>query len=104
MHPRRSAAVTVQSFAVPDSDDEDIVDKNSYFRINDQEKKSKETNLQLWIKHLSDILKAKTRGASNVVNDYACLFNVYTIYIYLKNTQAGLVPTMRCDGPHNKSN
>ena len=59
--PRRSAAVTVQSYAVPDSDDEDIVDEDSCFRIDDQEKKSKETNLQLWIKHLSDILKTETR-------------------------------------------
>jgi len=59
--PRRSAAVTVQSYAVPDSDDEEIVDEDSYFLIDDQEKKSKETNLQLWIKHLSDILKAETR-------------------------------------------
>ena len=61
--PRRSAAVTVQSYAVPDSDDEDIVneDDEDSFRIDDQEKKSKETNLQLWIKHLSDILKVETR-------------------------------------------
>lgn len=59
--PRRSAAVTVQSYAVPDSDDEDIVDEDSSFRIDDQEKKSKETNLQLWIKHLSNILKTETR-------------------------------------------
>ena len=59
--PRRSAAVTVQSYAVPDSDDEDIVDEDGCFRIDDEEKKSKETNLQLWIKHLSDILKVETR-------------------------------------------
>lgn len=59
--PRRSAAVTVQSYAVPDSDDEDIVDEDSCFRIDDQEKKCKETNLQLWIKHLGDILKTETR-------------------------------------------
>jgi len=61
--PRRSTAVTVQSYAVPDSDDEDIVDEDedSCFRIGDQEKKSKETNLHLWIKHLSVILKAETR-------------------------------------------
>lgn len=59
--PRRSAAVTVQSYAVPDSDDEDIVDEDSCFWIDDQEKKCKETNLQLWIKHLSDILKTETR-------------------------------------------
>ena len=59
--PRRSAAVTVQSYAVPDSDDEEIVVEDSCFRIDDQEKKCKETNLQLWIKHLSDILKSETR-------------------------------------------
>ncbi|KAF8158160.1 hypothetical protein B0H34DRAFT_443560 [Crassisporium funariophilum] len=61
--PRRSAAVTVRSYAVPDSDDEAIVDSDSYFAIDDQEdkKKRKETSLQLWIKHLSELLKAETR-------------------------------------------
>ena len=61
--PRRSTAVTVQSYAVPDSDDEDIMDEDedSCLRIDEQEKKSKETNLHSWIKHLSDILKAETR-------------------------------------------
>jgi hypothetical protein len=59
--PRRSAAVTVQSYAVPDSDDEGIMDDDTCFRIDDQEKKCKDTNLQLWIKHLGDILKSETR-------------------------------------------
>ena len=65
--PRRSAAVTVQSYAVPDSDDEEIVDEDSCFRIDDQEKKCKETNLQLWIKHLSDILKSETRKVCHII-------------------------------------
>ena len=59
--PRRSAAATIQSYAVPDSDDEGIMDEDTCFRIDDQEKKCKDTNLQLWIKHLSNILKSETR-------------------------------------------
>ena len=59
--PRRSAASMVQSYAVPGSDDEAIVNEDSCFRIDDQEKKCKETNLQLWIKHLGDLLKSETR-------------------------------------------
>jgi len=59
--PRRSTAVTVQSYAVPDSDDEGIMDEDTCFWIDDQEKKCKYTNLQLWIKHLGDILKSETR-------------------------------------------
>lgn len=57
--PRRSAAVTVRSYAVPDSDDEAITDEDSRFWIDNQ--KCKETNLQIWIKHLSDLLKCETR-------------------------------------------
>jgi hypothetical protein len=58
--PRRSA-VTIRSYAVPGSDDEAIVDEDRCFWIDNQEKKCKETNLQLWIKHLSYILKSETR-------------------------------------------
>ena len=71
--PRRSAAVTVQSYAVPDSDDEDIVDEDSCFRTDDQEKKCKETNLQLWIKHLSDILKSETRKVRHHPTPFSAL-------------------------------
>ncbi|KAF8967162.1 hypothetical protein BDZ97DRAFT_570221 [Flammula alnicola] len=60
--PRRSAAVTVRSYAVPDSDDEAIASDHS-FGIDDQEEKMtrKETSLQLWIKHLSLLLKTESR-------------------------------------------
>lgn len=65
--PRRSAAVTVRSYAVPGSDDEAIAEEDSYFWIDDQEKKKcKETNLQLWIKHLSAILKSETRKYTEI--------------------------------------
>lgn len=59
--PRRSAAATVRSYAVPGSDDEAIADEDRHFWIDDHEKKCKETNLQLWIKHLGDVLKCETR-------------------------------------------
>jgi len=55
--PRRSA-VTVQSYAVPDSDEDDLMDDSSY---QEEKKKPVETNLQLWIKHLNQLLKAETR-------------------------------------------
>ncbi|KAF8798942.1 hypothetical protein BYT27DRAFT_7202672 [Phlegmacium glaucopus] len=57
--PRRSAAVTGRSYAVPGSDDEAIADEDSCFWIDDQ--KCKETNLEIWIKHLNDLLKSETR-------------------------------------------
>ena len=57
--PRRSAVVTVQSYAVPDSDDEAIAENE----IDHQEerKAQQESNLQLWIKHLGQLLKEETR-------------------------------------------
>ena len=70
--PRRSAVV--QSYAVPGSDDEAIADEDgpdNCFRINDQDrKKRKETNLQLWIKHLNDVLKSETRKVGHIVPLY----------------------------------
>ncbi|KDR82830.1 hypothetical protein GALMADRAFT_220831 [Galerina marginata CBS 339.88] len=60
--PRRSAAVPVRSYAVPDSDDEAIAEEHhSAVDNQDEHKPSRETNLQLWIKHLTQLLKAETR-------------------------------------------
>jgi hypothetical protein len=57
--PRRTAAVTVQSYAVPDSDDEAIAEDEA---MDQEEKKVQpESNLQLWIKHLGQLLKEETR-------------------------------------------
>lgn len=61
--PRRSVAGTIQSYAVPDSDDEAIVDElEPECLIKDSKRaQPKETNLQLWIKHLTLLLKAESR-------------------------------------------
>jgi hypothetical protein len=57
--PRRMAAETVGSYAVPGSDDEAILDDDPGFgRIIGQSKRKKsESSLQRWIKHLSVLLK-----------------------------------------------
>lgn len=53
--PRRIAKETVRSYVVPDSD-EDLATSDQ-----DENEPCEETNLQLWIKHLSILLKAETR-------------------------------------------
>ena len=62
--PRRSAAETVRSYAIPDSDDEDIADEDRAkalkMNINSRKKKI-ESNLQIWIKELSVLLKEEQR-------------------------------------------
>ncbi|KIM43202.1 hypothetical protein M413DRAFT_18303 [Hebeloma cylindrosporum] len=57
--PRRSAAITVQSYAVPDSDDEAIAEDES--KDQEERKVQHESNLQLWVKHLGQLLKEETR-------------------------------------------
>lgn len=57
--PRRSAAASVKSYVVPDSDDEAIAEQDATISraLKVQAKKKKvESNLQQWIKHLSIIL------------------------------------------------
>lgn len=62
--PRRSAAETVRSYAVPDSDDEDIAgevdEKDLKVHLNAKKRKV-ESNLQRWIKELSVLLKEEQR-------------------------------------------
>jgi len=53
--PRRTAKETVRSYVVPDSD-EDLATNDQ-----DENEPCEETSLQLWIKHLSILLKAETR-------------------------------------------
>jgi hypothetical protein len=57
--PRRIAAETVRSYAVPDSDDEGILDGQSDIaRLKGLSKKIRvESSLQCWIRHLSALLK-----------------------------------------------
>ena len=64
--PRRSAASTVTSYVIPDSDDEAIIEDNSenamMALLSMQAKKRKvESNLQRWIKHLSALLVDEQR-------------------------------------------
>ncbi|KZT25395.1 hypothetical protein NEOLEDRAFT_1156310 [Neolentinus lepideus HHB14362 ss-1] len=62
--PRRSAAASVKSYAIPDSDDETIAEEDATISraMKAQAKKKKfESNLQQWIKHLSVILKEEKK-------------------------------------------
>jgi len=64
--PRRSATV-VRSYAVPDSDDDESVfeEKSMQIKSDMKRKMPQETNLQLWIKHLSLLLKTETRKVTH---------------------------------------
>src|SRR5215471_149948 len=61
--PRRTAAVTVKSYAVPDSDDEAIVDDEEIPVVMKREVRRRkiESNLQRWIKQLSILHKEEQR-------------------------------------------
>ncbi|CCM03531.1 uncharacterized protein FIBRA_05665 [Fibroporia radiculosa] len=56
--PRRSAAATVRSYVVPDSDDEEIAEDKPDEQV---KRRRSETNLQRWIKHLTILLKEEQR-------------------------------------------
>jgi hypothetical protein len=62
---RRSAASTVKSYVVPDSDDEAIVDEKPDVYPWGEVKKAKqrkvESNLQRWIKHLTSLQKEEQK-------------------------------------------
>ena len=62
--PRRSVASTIKSYAVPDSDDEDIVmdgeDEGGVMQRLARKRKE-ESNLQKWIKHLAGLFKEEQR-------------------------------------------
>jgi hypothetical protein len=61
--PRRTAAVAIRSYAVPDSDDEDITNEaeTTWAMYVDAKKRKVESNLQRWIKELSVLLKEEQR-------------------------------------------
>jgi len=60
--PRRTAA-TIRSYAVPDSDDDDITEEAeiAWAMHVDAKKRKVESNLQQWIKELSVLLKEEQR-------------------------------------------
>jgi hypothetical protein len=67
--PRRSAASTVKSYLVPDSDDETILDDHkpdsmSLTKSKEAGKKKAESNLQMWIKHLTGLQKEELKKVS----------------------------------------
>ena len=68
--PRRSAASTVKSYLVPDSDDESILDEHkpdsmSLTKSKEAGKKKAESNLQRWIKHLTALQKEELKKVSS---------------------------------------
>lgn len=56
--PRRSAAASVKSYVVPDSDDEEIAGGKSDDHV---KKRRVESNLQRWIKHLTLLYKEEQK-------------------------------------------
>lgn len=67
--PRRSAASTVKSYLVPDSDDESILSEQkpdgvSWEKSKDAGKRKAESNLQRWIKHLTALQKEELKKVS----------------------------------------
>ena len=68
--PRRSAASTVKSYLVPDSDDESILDEHkpdsmTLTQSKEAGKKKAESNLQRWIKHLTALQKEELKKVSS---------------------------------------
>ncbi|KAI0260220.1 hypothetical protein BC834DRAFT_1012888 [Gloeopeniophorella convolvens] len=59
--PRRSAAATVKSYAISESDDERATSSKWKLSRQRDEKRVVSSNLQLWIKHLSAIQKDETK-------------------------------------------
>jgi len=65
--PRRTTAATIRSYAVPDSDDDDIAEEaeTAWAMHVDVKKRKVESNLQQWIKELSVLLKEEQRKVSH---------------------------------------
>lgn len=63
--PRRSTTRPVGSYVVPGSDDEAISrEDEEVVNVGTRRKVEKETNLQLWIKHLGLLAKIEKRNVS----------------------------------------
>ncbi|KAI8969642.1 hypothetical protein BD414DRAFT_518471 [Trametes punicea] len=59
--PRRSVVSAVKSYAVPDSDDEEIADRLDDSLQRFAKKRRAESNMQRWIKHLAILLKEEQK-------------------------------------------
>lgn len=57
---RRSTTNSIHSYAVPDSDDDAIM-YGEHIEDRYEKKRFRASGLQLWIKHLADLLKAEQR-------------------------------------------
>lgn len=57
---RRSTTNNIRSYAVPDSDDDAIM-YGEHIEDRHEKKKFRASSLQLWIKHLAELLKAEQR-------------------------------------------
>lgn len=76
--PLRSAASTVKSYLVPDSDDESILDEHkpdsvSSTKSKEAEKKKAESNLQRWIKHLTALQKEELKKVGSRLSKQSSL-------------------------------
>jgi hypothetical protein len=74
--PRRTTAAAIKSYAVPDSDDDDIAEVETAWVMHvDAKKRKVESNLQQWIKELSVLLKEEQRKVGYHIKQLA--FSVY---------------------------
>lgn len=74
--PRRTTAAAIKSYAVPDSDDDDIAEVETAWAMHvDAKKRKVESNLQQWIKELSVLLKEEQRKVGYHIKQLA--FSVY---------------------------
>ena len=89
--PRRSAAVAVLSYATPGSDDENLSGEWSTKMVYDTKKKVRqETKLQLWIKHLSLLLKTETKKVSySSIRGKACYTQTWQIIVHYTEKAIG---------------
>lgn len=96
--PRRSATSSVKSYAVPDSDDEDIVDglEGVFLHVahHHAKKRRSESNLQRWIKHLTLLLKEEQRKVPYSRSRYICRSEswCYQYKEHKKRVQAAAIP------------
>lgn len=80
--PRRSTAVSIRSYAVPDSDDDAIVDDGGFSGQGeiDKKKKMKDSSLQVWVKHLAELLKEEQRKVGQFIGaDSRSLMRIFLV-------------------------
>ena len=97
--PRRSVASTVKSYAIPDSDDEDIVVDGEDDTLQRFAKKRKaESNMQQWIKQLTLLFKEEQKK----VRTWTELFHVDTLGIAAESRCRLVSVDVACRCPRQK--